>query len=391
MSRACPKGIFDSSPDIGGVAVVVGELVEAEEPPFEVVVCCHGAVVCGADLADRVDDAAAQLVVQVAAVLRGAVGPQAVEHLLFVQQGVVDEGADVGVPPQSPGDRRGRPPAGVAVGIVEQHEDFTLRFLDRSPLFLYPEPGPRVDLGGEAGESAPPRVGGLDEDLFFRFAEIVRRHPPLMVEVVPVGGQLRSVLDAIVRLQWNAADLEVEEDQVGGRGAVEFARLLQQPPARRIGGVGRVEQTGVSPRFVLQGQQILVVGQGLAKMHRGEAGNGDRAFVLPVELLRPPGRFPHVAVETRIVAAGIEVGQVPGREGCGLLRGLGHWVLLFKIGHTTMGNKSSWHWYRFDQDSALVPIRSGQRIGTDSIRTAHWYRFDQDSGIPAPRAAPLLR
>ena len=75
----------------------MGQLVEIEQPALEAVVVGDRAEISDADLADGIDDLGAQFVVQVAAGLGTFVMAQSVEHVLLVQQRVVDEGADMRV------------------------------------------------------------------------------------------------------------------------------------------------------------------------------------------------------------------------------------------------------------------------------------------------------
>ena len=68
----------------GGVAIVVGQVVDAEDPSLQPVVPRHGVEVGGADIRDGVDDGAVQLIGQVPAGFRLIVGAQAVEDVLLV-------------------------------------------------------------------------------------------------------------------------------------------------------------------------------------------------------------------------------------------------------------------------------------------------------------------
>ncbi|MFH1567678.1 MAG: hypothetical protein ABIL09_06715 [Gemmatimonadota bacterium] len=307
----------------GGVAVVVGQVVDAEDPALEAVVAGRGGIAARNDFGHRVDDGAGQLVVEVAARLGLGVTAQAVEDLLLVEEGVVDEGADVGVAAQALGEAGGGAAAQVAVGLVEQGQELALGQLLRPPVALQAEAGAGVDLGGQAGEGAAPHIGGLDQDLLLGLGEVVGRQPALVIEVVVVGRQGRVGGDAVVGRGRDLADLEVEEDEVGAQGAAELARLLQEGAAGRLAGVGGVEEGGEGLGLVLVGEQGLVLVEGGAQVGGGQVGDGDGAAEAGLEGGGAPAGRVHVGGQPRVVGAGVEVGQVPGGQG---LSGRGHEV-----------------------------------------------------------------
>ena len=165
----------------------MGQFLQPQQPPFKLVILGHGRVVGDAHLHHGVDDGGAHLVVQMAALLGPRVGAQAVQHILFVQQGIVDKSADVGVFPQASGDGSGGVPPGGALGGIEQGENFALRHLFVFAVDIQTEFAAPVNFGKKTSESTAADIGGFHQDFLFRLGEVVSGQEALMVQVVPIG------------------------------------------------------------------------------------------------------------------------------------------------------------------------------------------------------------
>ena len=168
-------------------------------------------------------------------------------------------------------------------------------------------PGAAVDFGEQPGKRLAASIGGLDQNLLLGLGEVVGGQFPLLVQVVAIGGQLVGGGDTIVGRLGNLADLQIEEDQVGGRSAAELPRLLQQRPALGVLSVGGEVEHGERLGFVLGAQQGFVRVQGGAHVRGAQILDGDATLVLSLKVDGLLLADLHVGVQFGVVDAGVQV------------------------------------------------------------------------------------
>ena len=243
VASVVPADLLVDLRDAGG-AVVVGELVEAEELRLQLVPALRQLVGALDRLDERLDGLVAGLIGQVAARQPAGVAAQAVVDGLVEQQRVEDvaPGAQAGL--QRDGDGLLGRAAHFAIrrGEVRQRDVERDRALGQLDL----------DGAGQLGEQpAPGRVAGLallGEDALLGLGEQVRA-------IAADGAQVVARLLEAVGLQQlvglgvvDLGPLEVEEQQVGLDRRPALLDLGHQRAVDRIGGVGGEAQRRVVAR-----------------------------------------------------------------------------------------------------------------------------------------------
>ena len=297
--------------------VVVGELVEPQQPRLQAVPAARQ-LVARADRRDqRLDRLVRRLVGEIAAGEPVRVVAQAVVDHLVGEQGVEHVAARA----QAGLERRGHALGGVAADVAVGREQPRERDLERDGLVGV------LELDGDAGgllleQPRPRRAAGerlLGEDLLLRLGEQVR---PVAAggaqvvagEVEPVGGQ--QLLGALVV---EGRPLELEEQQRGLDPGRALLQLLEQRAAHGIGGVEREAQHRVgagAAEQVLDRLELVHGGHEPGTVDLGDlagVGGGERVGAL-LRLGHHPGDRrvgvvrPSVEQRLEVPGDGLEVG-----------------------------------------------------------------------------------
>ncbi len=167
-----------------------------------------------------------------------------------------------------------------------------------------------MDLVEEAVPGVAPRDRLLSQDLLFGLAQQVGAIAAHCLDPVPIvrhgwvripglGGRVRR-----------GGQLELEEDEFLAEPGAPLRGALQQRATGRCAGVGRPIQVGVGADPGGPLADRLVGGQQFPQ--RGRVQGRDAPAVRRVQLVRARVRAVQIAVDGRVVAGRVEVGQVPG-------------------------------------------------------------------------------
>ena len=157
---------------------------------------------------------------------------------------------------------------------------------------------------GDAGDAL------LRDDLLLGLAQEVRAEDALRGQPVTPVVERRILQDLLGGLVLDRSPLEAEEEKLRlDRGRL-LTQLRNERPARRVGHVRREGHVRVVEGTRRDGLDALDLGDRIGKLGCGE--RRDLAVVAVAERICGGFGLGEVAVDSRVVAGGVEIGEVPG-------------------------------------------------------------------------------
>ena len=254
----------------GGHAVVVGELVDAEQLRLEAIPAARDLVAVAHRAQQRLDGLVGGLVGEVARGEPVVVVAQAVVDGLVVQQRVEDERARAQPGLQRGGDGLGARAALLAVGRHEPRE----RGVERDRLVL----AGQVDLDRRdllAEQARPGRAARdalLGEDLLLGLGEQVRAVAARRAQEVARGVQAVGGHELVGALVVERRPLELEEQQLRLDRRALLLHALHERADLRVGGVDAEAQHRVVARARGELGDVHQLGHRGGELRRGELG-----------------------------------------------------------------------------------------------------------------------